>query len=57
MKIKMIKTVRDTFGPAGTVLYRGSQYHAEETNGFIYGICENGHKIKLSDEEWEEVKT
>lgn len=57
MKIKMIKTVRDIFGPAGTVLYRGSQYNAEEDNGFIYGICENGHKLKLSDEEWEEVKT
>ena len=26
MKIKMVKTVRDTFAPAGTVLYSGSQY-------------------------------
>lgn len=56
MKIKMIKTVRETFAPAGTVLYSGSQYNAEEDNGFIYGICENGEKIPLKDDVWEEVK-
>ena len=57
MKIKMIKTVRDTFAPAGTVLYSGSQYRAEKDNEIVYGICENGQKIPLEDDVWEEVKT
>lgn len=57
MKIKMIKTVRDTFAPAGTVLYSGSQYRAEKDNEIVYGICENGQKIPLENDVWEEVKT
>ena len=55
MKIKMQKTVRDSMGPAGTVLHSGSIYRAEKARGFIYGICENGQKIPLQEEEWEEV--
>ena len=57
MKIKMIKTVRDTFAPAGAVLYSGSQYRAEKDNEIVYGICENGQKIPLENDVWEEVKT
>lgn len=57
MKIKMIKTVRDTFAPAGTVLYSGSKYRAEKDNEIVYGICENGQKIPLENDVWEEVKT
>lgn len=55
MKIKMLKTVRDTFAPAGTVLYSGSVYRAEVDKGYTYGICENGQKLPLRSGEWEEV--
>ena len=30
---------------------------AYEDNGIVYGICENGQKIPLEDDVWEEVKT
>ena len=43
--------------PAGTVLYSGSKYRAEKDNGIVCGICENGQKIPLEDDVWEEVKT
>lgn len=55
MRIKMLKTVRDTFAPAGTVLYSGSVYRAEVDKGYTYGICENGQKLPLKSGEWEEV--
>lgn len=55
MKIKMLKTVRDPLGPRGSVLYRDWEYQAEKIKRVVFGICQNGHKILLKDEEWEEV--
>ena len=55
MKIKMLKTIRDPLGPTGTVLYSGSVYSAEKTGNTVFGICQNGQKMLLQDEEWEEV--
>lgn len=55
MKIKMLKTVRDSLGPRGTTLMRGWEYRAEESNGVVFGICNNGQKMALANEDWEEV--
>ena len=57
MKIKMLKTVRAPLGPRGSVLMRGWEYRAEETNGSVFGVCKNGYKILLQDGEWEEVSS
>lgn len=57
MKIKMLKTVRDTMAPAGTVLYSGSIYKAEKSRNTVLGVCMNGQKMQLQDGEWEEVSS
>lgn len=55
MLVRMKKTVKVPNAPAGTVLHEGWKYKAELVGETVIAICENGQKVELSNDDWEEL--